>query len=147
MNDMEHIRMDEQKTIAPSSLSKSWSVASAHVPTFSGGKVTHCHTKGLLNTNTGERVEFLVLPVAGDLALVDAHRGVKIRTLRQGMDGVVTDTLDDDEDEGMDADAITCYALSLEMMKCSLQYLKITFCDNTIWRLHFPGTNRDRLQF
>ena len=108
----EHVMPDEKKSIAPSTLSKSWSVASAHVPTFTGGKVTHCHTQGLLQTTTGERVEFLVLPVAGDVALVDAHRGTKIRTLRQGMEGVVSETLNDDEDDGMDADAITCYALS-----------------------------------
>ena len=35
---------DQQKQSV--SLSKSWSIASAHVPTFSGGKVTHCYTHG-----------------------------------------------------------------------------------------------------
>jgi len=101
----------ESKTLAPATLSKSWSVASAHLPTYTGGKVTHCRTKGL-KTPDGEVVEFLLLPVAGDLALVDAQRGTKIRTLRQGSDGVVSDNYDDDEDDGIDADAITSYALS-----------------------------------
>jgi U3 small nucleolar RNA-associated protein 13 len=100
---------ERNKTLAPATLSKSWSVASAHVPTYTGGKVTHCHSNGL-HTPNGETVEFLLLPVAGDLALVDAHRGIKIRTLRQGVDGIVVD--DEDEDDGIDADAITSYALS-----------------------------------
>ena len=112
MEESEHVLVDEtpSKTLAPATLSKSWSVALAHVPTFTGGKVTHCHTKGLKITGE-ENVEFLVLPVAGDLALVDAQRGVKIRTMRQGMDGVVLDN-DEDNDDGVDTDAITAYALS-----------------------------------
>ena len=50
-----------------------------------------------------------MLPVDGDLALVDARKGTKIRMLRQ--DAVATRE-DDDDDEGMDGDAITAYALS-----------------------------------
>ena len=76
-------------------LSKSWSVISSHVPTFTGGKVT------------ASKSEFLLLPVHGDLAVVDAKRGVKVTTLR-GDDALVDD---EDEDEGLDQDAITSYAL------------------------------------
>jgi len=95
--------IDEPKA---ASLSKSWSIKSAHVPTFSGGKIAHCQTtKGYSNTNT----PFLLLPVDGDLAIVDAKRGVKIRTIRRG----ASNTVNDDEDEdGMDADAIVSFALS-----------------------------------
>lgn len=99
-------------SLAPATLSKSWSISSAHVPTYTGGKVTHCHTRGLRLTSSESPVELLVLPVSGDLALVDAQAGTKIRTLRQGVHGEVTDTMDDDDDDGIDTDAITSYALS-----------------------------------
>ena len=85
-------------TITPfNTISKSWSVASSHVPTFTGGKVTHCksHTS-------------LLMPVHGDLAVVDSQKGVKVGTVR-GEDAVAGD--DDDEDEGVDQDAITSYAI------------------------------------
>lgn len=87
----------EQERIPVASLSKSWSIASSHVPTFTGGKVTHCHQKKLL-----------LLPVHGDLALVDAARGVKVGTVR-GEDALIAD--EDGEDEGLDHDAITSYAV------------------------------------
>ena len=135
------------------SLSKSWSVATAHVPTYSGGKVTHCHTEGLVgfddddddynddgdgkgDKNDGvldtkkqptdpellDEVEeqkpkpFLVLPVNGDLAIVDAQRGVRLRNIRTSSSSLVEtggDNSDDyDEDEGVDGDAIVCHVLS-----------------------------------
>eukprot|EP00548_Thalassiothrix_antarctica_P013995 CAMPEP_0194166932 /NCGR_PEP_ID=MMETSP0154-20130528/2403_1 /TAXON_ID=1049557 /ORGANISM="Thalassiothrix antarctica, Strain L6-D1" /LENGTH=960 /DNA_ID=CAMNT_0038877747 /DNA_START=19 /DNA_END=2901 /DNA_ORIENTATION=+ len=98
--------MEVEETTQPTSqvLSKSWAISSAHVPTYSGGYITHCHTKGLV-IGDEEPKKFLVLPIDGDLALVDAQKGTKIRTIRQ-------DDIQDDEDEGLDADAITAYALS-----------------------------------
>jgi U3 small nucleolar RNA-associated protein 13 len=101
------------------SLSKSWSIQSAHVPTYTGGKIEVCHGKGILvDSDDDDRaaapVPFLLLPVSNDLAIVDAQRGVKMRTIRVGDDGAINDdAVDDDEDEeGVDADAIICYALS-----------------------------------
>jgi U3 small nucleolar RNA-associated protein 13 len=98
---------DQQKQSV--SLSKSWSIASAHVPTFSGGKVTHCYTHG----GGGEREDeekaftpFLLLPVEGDLALVDASRGTKLGTIRG------EDAIEDGDDEGVDQEAISAYALA-----------------------------------
>ncbi|KAI2501438.1 hypothetical protein MHU86_13028 [Fragilaria crotonensis] len=100
------------KQIAAVTLSKSWSVTSAHVPTYTGGKIAHGRARGLTNGDGGDDDDdvtpFLVLPVDGDLALVDARKGTKIRMLRQ--DAVAT--REDDDDEGMDGDAITAYALS-----------------------------------
>ena len=51
---------------------------------------------------------FLLLPVQGDLALVDAIHGVKLCTIR----GDIADTGEDDEDDGVDQEAITAYALA-----------------------------------
>ena len=94
--------IDEPKAV---SLSKNWSIKSAHVPTFSGGMIAHCQT-----TQGYHSTPFLLLPVDGDLAIVDAKRGVKIRMIRQGADNTITD--DDDEDDGIDGDAIVSFALS-----------------------------------
>jgi hypothetical protein len=87
---------------SPSSLSKSWVIKSAHVPTYTGGKVSHCHKSDEELSGS----PFLLLPVHGDLAVVDAGRGVKLGSLR-GEDALD----DDDEDEGADLDAITSHVL------------------------------------
>jgi len=122
--------------LAAPTLSKTWGVRAAHVPTFTGGKITHCNTAGIATTKsalvaatatggsdetavavastatatvTVNTTPFLLLPVGGDVAVVDASRGVKIGTVR-GKDIVGED--EDDQDEGIDADAITAYALA-----------------------------------
>ena len=112
---------EDTKQLSAVSLSKNWSVSSAHVPTYSGGKIAHCHTRGLATADSEDFTPFLVLPVEGDLALVDARKGTKIRTLRQDVVAV-----EDDEDEGLDADAITAYALSYDdemIVTCSRNQL------------------------
>lgn len=123
----------ETKQMPVATLSKLWSISSAHVPTYTGGKVTHCHMDGIRNLYPKEQQEddeeqqciitpFLLLPVGGDLALVDARRGTKARTIRS----VGENEHDDDDDEGMDADAITCYALSWDdemLITCSPNHL------------------------
>jgi len=118
-------------------LSKSWAVSSAHVPTFTGGRVTHSYhcTPQKADEDTGIDIDtdtdtdtdeinrnnenpFLLLPVHGDLALVDATKGMKLGTVRGGsgadaeggyLGGDNFD--DDDEEEGVDQDSITAYAL------------------------------------
>ena len=110
-------------------LSKSWNVSSAHVPTFTGGKVTHSYssapptTSTTATSNDDEDDEepstpppppFLLLPVHGDVAIVDSKRGVKLSTIRTGRSNDTTpnDTeADDDEDDGVDPNDITSYAL------------------------------------
>jgi len=98
--------VQQQQSAAPT-LSKSWAIKTAHVPTFTGGKITHCHTHGL-SSETSE-IPFMLLPVGGDVAIVDANKGIKLGTVR-GEDSPHAD--DEDEEEGIDADAITAYALS-----------------------------------
>lgn len=98
---------DEEHAAAPTVttalLSKSWSKTKSHIPTFTGGKVTMAKT-----------CHWLLLPVQGDLAVVDATVGVQVGTLR-GLDpvgdGNTNDEDDGDDEEGLDREAITAYAL------------------------------------
>ena len=125
--------IEESKAV---SLSKSWSIKTAHVPTFSGGSIAHSqttkgynnnnyntlnnNTNNTLNNNTNntqktQKVPFLILPVDGDLSIVDATRGVKIRSIRYGESNTISDNTNDDDDnndDGMDGDAIVSFALS-----------------------------------
>lgn len=103
------------------SLSKSWSVRSAHVPTYTGGKLTHCHTAGISFEDTS--IPFLVLPVGGNVALVDSARGVRLATIRG-------DTVDEEEDEGIDREAITAYALAYDDQSI------VTCSHNSMMRLY-----------
>jgi U3 small nucleolar RNA-associated protein 13 len=115
-------------------LSKSWAVQTAHVPTFTGGKIRHSsgttftavtaiindtrsstdHDQGLSEPALQANGAFLLLPVGGDVAIVDAQLGVKRGTVRGQSDDAIwaqDDELDEDQD-GIDADAITAYALA-----------------------------------
>merc|ERR1712166_1460804 len=94
-----------------------------------GGKVTHSYSNIVVEgNNDDEDVDdkttalnpFLLLPVHGDLAIVDARKGIKLGTVRggSGLDasgengtGEDFDNDDDDEDEGVDQESITSYAL------------------------------------
>jgi U3 small nucleolar RNA-associated protein 13 len=84
-------------------LSKSWSVNKSHVPTFTGGKVV-----------TMRSHKWMLLPVHGDLAIVDGEIGVKVGTLRGSNTRVNNeDDYGDEEDDGeLDREAVTSYALA-----------------------------------
>mmetsp|Transcript_4150 Transcript_4150/g.6040 ORF Transcript_4150/g.6040 Transcript_4150/m.6040 type:complete len:1049 (+) Transcript_4150:69-3215(+) len=104
-------------------LSKSWSEFSSHAPSYTGGKVTLCHTQGSKNlygyevTNEGSeesvtaRSVFLLAPCAGDLSIIDAVRGIQARTIRRSINGE-NDGNAEDDDESLDTDAIVAYALA-----------------------------------
>lgn len=106
-------------------LSKSWAVESAHVPTFTGGRVAHSYhymptkeDEDADEINRKNQNPFLLLPVHGDLAFVDATKGIKLGTIRGGSGADAEGGYsggenfdDDDEEEGVDQDAITAYAL------------------------------------
>jgi U3 small nucleolar RNA-associated protein 13 len=99
--------------LVPTLLSRSWSVRSAHVPIFTGGRVTHSRTtsdpnnsdpaKNTTTTTTNYVAPFLLLPVGGNVTLVDATKGTRLATVRG---------IHDDHDEGMDDDDIVAYTLS-----------------------------------
>ena len=126
-----------QATMVAPTLSKSWSVASAHVPIFTGGKVVPCHVqsdKGHRNEKESNEsgasnisIPCLLLPVNGDIAVVDAQRGIKLGSVRAGTSGsLYNHNDDDDDDDGLDGDAITAYALSANqkiLMTCTQNHL------------------------
>jgi|AntRauTorckE5430_2_1112549.scaffolds.fasta_scaffold01108_4 U3 small nucleolar RNA-associated protein 13 len=110
---------ESEKLNEKPTLSKSWTEQSAHAPSYSGGKVTLCHTKGTRNlyghsdneeTDLNSAVPFLLAPCAGDLTLIDAVHGIKARTIREGCAN--SSDPDDEEDESIDTDAIVAYALA-----------------------------------
>lgn len=109
-------KMNENKP----TLSKSWTEQSAHAPSYSGGKVTLCHTKGTRNlygiSEDASKEEialapFILAPCGGDLTLIDAIHGVKARTIREGCAGSNRED-QEDEDGSIDTDAIVAYALA-----------------------------------
>ena len=118
-----------QKAPKPT-MSKSWSELSSHAPSYTGGKVTLCHTRGTKNlygcneeNNDGSmsleeiatnKQVFLLAPCSGDLSLIDAARGIKARTIREGCSDAINagDNGQDDDHERLDDDAIVAYALA-----------------------------------
>ena len=148
-NDETQPNNKHQKTVT---LSKSWKKETVHSTIYNGGKVVMCNGEGLnrnllmkpvkekeneSNTNMEEenneeknddKMKFLAALCSGDVALIDAERGVKVHTIRYGldfdeMDVDVTDqnnsNKDDDEMDDIvnesvlsDPDAVMCFALS-----------------------------------
>ena len=107
----------EEKAVQAPTLSKSWSALKQHIPTFTGGKVVHSKV-GLRGGGEDANLPFLLLPVGGDVSIVDAAEGVTLGTLRGQATATAAinsgnqDDGDDDEDDELDVDAITAYALS-----------------------------------
>jgi U3 small nucleolar RNA-associated protein 13 len=96
-------------------LSKSWAIEHAHVPIFTGGKICPFSLKHEENLESLP-VSCLFLPVKGDLAIVDALRGTKLGAIREssGTLNRRSSAIDEHEDDdgGLDGDAITAYAFS-----------------------------------
>lgn len=84
----------------PVMLSKSWDVQKVHGPIFTGGTIT-------LRSN------YMLLPVGGDVVWVDSASGVPVTSVRgqYTLESSPAD-VDDDDDDGVDANAITSYAMS-----------------------------------
>jgi U3 small nucleolar RNA-associated protein 13 len=129
MDDAEEQEQQQQQKTVAGMLSKSWTVASAHVPTFTGGRVMHSYhctpppnatDEDTESIERGNQNPFLLLPVHGDVAVVDATKGVKLGTVRGGSGadaeggysgGDPGDDEDDDEEDGVDQDGVMAYAL------------------------------------
>ena len=113
-------------------LSKSWKKQTVHSTIYNGGKVVICHGDGLktnLEDSSDVKVKFLAAMYNGDVAIIDANRGVKLCTIRKGLE---FDDIDDDNDDDndivndnsilSDPDAIVCFALcanDLELVTAS----------------------------
>ena len=129
-DDAENDANEEEQSSRPStSLSKSWEIHKSHGILYSGGKVTHCYTSsGSSHDDDAKDVSgeasftpFLLLPVEGDLAMMDSATGVRIGSIRGDdfVDG-------DEEDDGLDQDAISAYALAQNdqfVMTCTRNHL------------------------
>jgi U3 small nucleolar RNA-associated protein 13 len=123
-------QQQQQQQAAPVHLSKSWSVLKSHVPLYTGGKISFLTD----TTETGQ--SSLLLPMDGDLARV--QNGTALATLRG-------DSVQDDDDDGVDANAITAYAVSSNnttntnfILTCSrnsilCQYDATTFARTRTW--------------
>lgn len=112
----------EKTSILAPRISKAWAVESAHVPIYTGGKISPCHLARPARHedsddddaieddygNESSTIPCLLVPVSGDVAIVDARRGVKLGSVRAGS----RDTHNQDAD-GIDGQAIAAYALSL----------------------------------
>ena len=121
---MDDANVTEEQQLAAPTLSKSWAVHKKQVPIFSGGKIVHSRIGlrgggGDSEESSSGPLDFLLLPVGGDVAVVDAAQGVSLGTLRGQDVGSTTissgnqdDDEDDDEDNELDVDAITSYTLS-----------------------------------
>mmetsp|Transcript_8312 Transcript_8312/g.15661 ORF Transcript_8312/g.15661 Transcript_8312/m.15661 type:complete len:1054 (+) Transcript_8312:36-3197(+) len=118
--EMDKAQQNDDTVNEKPTLSKSWTEQSAHAPSYSGGKVTLCHTKGTRNLyGISEDISndeisltpFILAPCGGDLTLIDAIHGVKARTIREGCARSSRDE-EEDEDESIDTDAIVAYALA-----------------------------------
>lgn len=97
-------------------LSKSWTEVSSHSPSYSGGKVTLCASKGTQNLYGFEESDktytFILAPCAGDLSIIDAEKGVKARTIRAGCLEHVAESDTNIDEEAPDSEAIVAYALA-----------------------------------
>jgi len=119
-------------------LSKSWSIRTAHVPLYTGGKIAVC---GSGASSASLLSPFMLLPVGGDVSLVDMDRGVALTTIRRGDRGQDSqpgaavgpaydneDFEDQEEDESIDPEAITAYSLSLSPNSSGSSPITIVTC-------------------
>jgi U3 small nucleolar RNA-associated protein 13 len=103
-------KMNNNTQAAASFLSKSWAIQTSHVPIYTGGKVV-ATTMPIRSdsdddqSTTPRMRRLLVLPVSGDLAIVDAARGRTLTTVRG-------DNENDDDDDDVDRQGITAYCCS-----------------------------------
>jgi len=142
------------------SLSKAWSDIACHTTIYNGGKIVYC--EGIVPNLSGIHPSdppsemagsgelsggpFFLAMCHGDVAIIDAIRGTKVRTLRRGLVGVGSASIMDnqfqsspdiEEDGSLDMDAITCFCVSHtkgeSMPNCGTIHV-ITASRNTILR-------------
>lgn len=118
-------------------LSKAWAIESAHVPIYTGGKISTCLLKisekevKLIQMNEEDHqvesktIPCLVVPVSGDVAVIDAERGLKLGSVRSNGENQDSYKInDDDDDDGVDGDAITAFSISQScLVTCTQNHL------------------------
>lgn len=117
--------LSEQRTVkaskatsnssAPAMLSKSWKALSTHVPMYTGGKfvVVPPLPRATETSRPPAARPLVLLPVGGNVALVDLRLGTVVGKLRSEAGGAGTgaEEEDDDDDDGRghDPDSITAF--------------------------------------
>ncbi len=104
-------------------ISKSWTALTTHSPCYTGGTVALSHENNLSSTSTSDEEPaqpFILAQRGGDVSIIEAATGLLLRTVRKGaafeggnLDENENEEEDDDaEEEMLDAEAITAFALS-----------------------------------
>ena len=150
----EHPAEMEQHKVLPSVvISNAWGEKTAHTTSYDGGKIVMCSGFGAKNlygypikkveegdnpnddkeSNSDECTPFLAAMCNGDVALIDAAHGIKVRTLRAGFSTTAAAEVaylnEMEEDyEHVDPDGITMFALSSD--DCDI----VTASRNTVLR-------------
>jgi U3 small nucleolar RNA-associated protein 13 len=103
-------------------ISKSWTALTTHSPCYTGGTVALSHQSNLAplaaNGDKESSQPFILAQRGGDVPIIEASTGLLLRTVRKGtsFEGGNLDEHEGDEDdveeEMMDAEAITAFALS-----------------------------------
>ena len=159
-SDLSSPHIKQEQSLKPATLSKSWTQVSAHSPSYSGGKVVSCVGKGIRNLyglhdgqeekdqaneegegilSTNKVTPFILAPCGGDLSIIDADRGIKVRTIRNGYAGTINNITslnneedhqeeDNDDNEFIDTEAIVSFALAPNDIDL------VTSCRNNILR-------------
>jgi U3 small nucleolar RNA-associated protein 13 len=109
---------DPNVNTAPPPISKSWAALTTHSPCYTGGNVLFSSSGGLSNSNKDERhlqPHFILAQRGGDVSIIEASTGLLLRTLRRGAayqgSGDDMNAEEDDDEEVMDAEAITAFDL------------------------------------
>ena len=121
--DSEDEVMNNASTQQPA-ISKSWTALTTHSPCYTGGTVALSHENNLASTSTSDEEvsqPFILAQRGGDVSIIEANTGLLLRTVRKGaafeggfaLDEHENDDEDDNaEEEMLDAEAITAFALS-----------------------------------
>ncbi|EJK47883.1 hypothetical protein THAOC_33368 [Thalassiosira oceanica] len=113
------------ETNESTTISKSWAALTTHSPCYTGGSVIFSHPpspSSSPSTSAHEQQHFILAQRGGDVAVIEASTGLLLRTVRKGrlfqgandLSGDYDENEDaaDDEDDMLDADDITAFALS-----------------------------------
>jgi len=104
-------------------ISKSWTALTTHSPCYTGGTVALSHENNLSSTSTSDEESsqpFILAQRGGDVAIIETATGLLLRTVRKGaafeggfaLGENENEDDDDAEEEMLDAEAITAFALS-----------------------------------
>ena len=104
-------------------ISKSWTALTTHSPCYTGGTVALSHENILSSTPSRDEEPsqpFILAQRGGDVSIIEAATGLLLRTVRKGaafeggfaLDENENEDENDTEEEMLDAEAITAFALS-----------------------------------